>query len=650
MLLARISRLLPPFPIALLCLLMVLLVPHAPLYAQRQLPHLDQGYDSGFAQLDFAELYLTQEAWRAASHSSGKIRDLGPGDQGTVSALDLDAPRKAVVQFNRGIDFLKVQDSRNAIACLQKAIKIYPKFFSAHEGLGLAYSDQRDNDQAREEFESAAALDDSVPAPFANLGILALSANDFAGATARLEKAASLSGKNPRILALLTFAQNGNHKYRESLRTVERVHAINHRGFANVHYIAAADEIALHDREGAQRELSTFISEDPASPLAPVARQQLVALSANTNGVAPAREGAGRPPASTSSISLVQTFPNTEHLRAQLNTVVSENDDDGCDTCTPAAETPSFPVNQDNERSDYASSFVSWNNVFTIHQTVDETALFFAVSHHGHTVNDLALSNIQIRDNNQPPAKILQFIPQSKLPLRLGLLIDTSDSVSTRFLFEKRAAQKFITKVINSESDLAFVGGFNDKVAVTQDFTGDTASLAKGIEKIAKGGQTSIFDAVYYACWKLAAYPDQGRVARVLIVLTDGEDNSSHRSLQQALQEAEAAGVTIYTLSTTDTRMSETDADNILRVLADRSGGESIFPGSLSALDKYLSRLPDVIRSRYLVAYRPSGFAPDGKYRTIRVIAAKDGKRLKVHVRRGYYTRLAPNPISVARR
>ena len=85
-------------------------------------------------------------------------------------------------------------------------------------------------------------------------------------------------------------------------------------------------------------------------------------------------------------------------------------------------------------------------------------------------------------------------------------------------------------------------------------------------------------------------------------------------------------------------------------MLADRSGGECVFPGNLRALDKYLSKLPEVIRSRYLIAYRPANFAPDGKYRNVRVTAAREGKRFKVHVRKGYYARLAANRTDVAER
>jgi Ca-activated chloride channel homolog len=254
------------------------------------------------------------------------------------------------------------------------------------------------------------------------------------------------------------------------------------------------------------------------------------------------------------------------------------------------------------------------------------------------------LSDIQILDNDKPPLKVLLFTPQSKLPLRLGLVIDTSGSVEGRFSFEKRAAKKFVEKVLSGHSDLGFVAGFNTAVNVTQDFTADQAELGKGIDMLSNKGGTSLFDAVSYACWKLAAYPDHERVAKVLVILSDGEDNSSHRSLKQSLHDAEMSGVTIYTVSTTENTDWKTDADKVLQVLAERSGGDAMFPGDTHALGSTLDELGDLIRSRYLVTYKPADFVPNGGYRTVKIIAQKNGKHLQIHARKGYYARLEAAP------
>lgn len=225
-------------------------------------------------------------------------------------------------------------------------------------------------------------------------------------------------------------------------------------------------------------------------------------------------------------------------------------------------------------------------------------------------------------------------------PLRLALVIDTSGSVLQRFGFEKHAAEKFLEKVLNGTSDLGFVAGFNTDTVVTQDFSPDPQKLGRGVEELQNAGGTALFDAISLATWKLAAYPEQQRVARVVVVLTDGEDNSSHRSLKQVLHDAEEAGVTIYPVSTKETSGPKTDADRVLDVLAERTGGESMFPGDVLSLNNSLEKLRDLIRSRYLLAYRPSNFEPNGQYHPVVITAEKDGKRLRVHSRRGYYARL----------
>jgi VWFA-related protein len=221
------------------------------------------------------------------------------------------------------------------------------------------------------------------------------------------------------------------------------------------------------------------------------------------------------------------------------------------------------------------------------------------------------------------------------------LLVDTSGSVHDRFSFEKHAATEFVKKMLSSASDQGFVAGFSEETIVTQDFSSESSELGKGIDKLANGGGTALFDAVSFACRKLAAYPERQRVARVLVVLSDGEDNSSHTSLNQSLHAAERAGVTIYTVSTREDRGDKTDADRILEVLAERTGGEAMFPGDILTLGKSFDKLHDLIRSRYFVAYKPADFQPNGSYRTISVVAEKDGKRLQVRSRKGYHARMA---------
>jgi VWFA-related protein len=168
--------------------------------------------------------------------------------------------------------------------------------------------------------------------------------------------------------------------------------------------------------------------------------------------------------------------------------------------------------------------------------------------------------------------------------------------------------------------------------------------LGFGIEKLSNGGGTAIFDAVSFACQKLAAYPDGEHVARVVVVLSDGEDNSSHTSLKQTIRSAEKGGVTIYAVSTREDRGDKTDADRVLEALAERTGGEALFPGDVLTLNKYFDKLHDLIRSRYFIAYKPADFQPDGSFHTIGIVAEKNGKRLQVRTRKGYHARMEATP------
>lgn len=610
----------------------------ATLVAQGFAPFMNSGPDSGFAQIDFAQIYMDTMGREEKKNAEMKAQRQHLVDIGAVSALDLDAPNKALEQYNQAVTLMKEQHSKEAILHLQKALAAYPKFVVAHNTLGLAYLDQ-DDERAKEEFETAAKLDSKFPGSFLNLGMLELSTKHFADAETNLEKAVAILPNDPKILAALAFAQNGDHKYSEALRTIERVHTLEHRGMGNVHYIAAASAMALSDYDQMERELRLFLLEAPTDPLAPVARQNLNVLLNRRNP--PAQTAGGQTSAIAASNTTPQTFPNSEHLRAALKEVGEEPDKSSCATCESASQPGENSASSTVAKSFALAPAARAQAGYTIHETVDETALFFAVSSHGRLVSDLQLSDVKVSDGSHPPERIVQFLPQSKLPLRLGLLIDTSGSVHDRFSFEKHAAKNFIQKVLNGTSDLGFVGGFSGETTITRDFTSDLTALGNGIEGLTNGGGTALFDAVTYSCRKLAEYPETGRVALVLVVLSDGEDNSSHRSLKQTIEEAETSGVTIYTLSTGEDAGAKTDADEVLQVLADRSGGEAMFPGDMITFGKSLDRLRDLIRSRYLLAYKPADFVPNGKYRPVHIVAEKEGKHLQVHVRKGYYARLA---------
>lgn len=604
--------------------------------------NINMGPDSGFQQIDFAQMKLDQINRNTAKSERQRQQDKEMIESGVVSALDLEAPNKAVEEYNRANSAMKAQHPEEAVKHMRRAIDAYPKFVSAHIGLGLAYFDQEDKAHARSEFETAAKLDPKFPSSFLNLGLVALATNDFETAQPQFEKAASLHPRDARILSSLAYAQNGNHHYQDVLQTARLVHSLSHKGMANVHFVAASAAMSLKDYNTVASELNLFLGEDPTNPFAPVARQNLAILARHKIGDA---SGVSAPAQANTLVASLQppNLANTERLKAQLTDLDAASDSDKCEGCG-TLEASAAPESGNSAVPSATPPLPLGPAPFTIRTNVDQVTLFFAVSSHGHMVNDLQQSNIRLLDNNKPPEKIEQFAPQSKLPLRLALLVDTSGSVHDRFSFEKHAATKFVEKMLSGSQDLAFIEGFSEVPTVAQDFTAQAAELGQGIEKLANGGGTALFDAVTLACAKLAAYPESERVARVLVILSDGEDNSSHTSLKQSIQTAERTGVTVYTVSTREDRGDKTDADRILEALAERTGGEAMFPGDIMTLGKSFDKLHDLIRSRYFIAYKPADFQPNGSYRTITVIAEKDGKRLQVRSRKGYHARLSiPN-------
>jgi len=396
----------------------------------------------------------------------------------------------------------------------------------------------------------------------------------------------------------------------------------------HAHYVAAAAAISLKDYPLAQSELTIFLQEDPANRLAATARYSLDTLERNHKAAADARASAQQA-ATQVAAHVSQNLANSNRLRTQL--ADASNADESCDNCADTVTTAK--LNPEAASVPDVTRGNDYPGEWTIRSVVDELAVYFCVTSGGHPVTGLELSDIKARDDKKFPERVLQFSSQSKLPLCLGVLIDTSGSVQPRFSFEKRAAVKFLQQMLTNASDLGFVAGFAEAPTATQDFTGDPEKPTAGVNQLTNNGGTALFDAVSFACRKLAAYPERERVAKVLVVVTDGVDNSSHASLRQTIREKEATGVTVYTISIKDGGGDNTEADKVLQTLAERSGGEALFPADMMTLGRSFDQLRDQIRSRYLIAYKPADFQPDGKYRTISITAEKNSKHLQVHAR-----------------
>jgi VWFA-related protein len=273
----------------------------------------------------------------------------------------------------------------------------------------------------------------------------------------------------------------------------------------------------------------------------------------------------------------------------------------------------------------------------TIKKRVDEVNVVFTVTdRHGHFVKNLSKTDFRVVDDNKPAVSIVSFSSETNLPLRVGLLIDASNSVRDRFRFEQESAIEFLNQIVRPKSDRAFVIGFDTTAEVTQDFTDSAEQLSRGVHMLRPGGGTALFDAVFYACRdKLLKAPTSGPARRAIILLSDGEDNQSRVTREEAIEMAQRAEVIIYTISTNISGV-KLRGDKVLERLADATGGRAFFPFKIQDVANAFSEIQDELRSQYLLAYKPADLKPDGRYRSIDILA-ENHKNLRVRARKGYF-------------
>lgn len=273
----------------------------------------------------------------------------------------------------------------------------------------------------------------------------------------------------------------------------------------------------------------------------------------------------------------------------------------------------------------------------TLRTTTNEVNVVFTVTDkHGRRITDLKQNDFKVLDDNKPPQEIRSFHAETNLPLQVGLLIDASNSVRDRFKFEQESAIEFLNQTIHPRYDQAFVVGFDVTPEVTQDFTDDTGALAHGVHELRAGGGTALYDALYFACRdKLLKAPKNTPVRRAIILLSDGDDNQSHVSREEAIEMAQRAEAIVYTIST---NVSGTKAagDKVLERIADATGGHAFFPFQIRDVANAFAEIQDELRSQYAISYKPADLKHDGHYRTIEIVA-NDKKNLRVRSRRGWY-------------
>jgi len=278
---------------------------------------------------------------------------------------------------------------------------------------------------------------------------------------------------------------------------------------------------------------------------------------------------------------------------------------------------------------------------FSLRIQANEVNLVFSVTDkRGHFVTGLKQEDFGLLDDGRPPERVLRFVQQTNLPLRIGIMLDTSSSVHSRFQFEQDSASEFLLQTLH-QNDRAFVEGFDVQIDLEQDYTNKIDLLSSGIHKLRPGGGTALFDSLYKTCRdQMLTLAQDIAVRKVIILITDGEDNYSRVLEHEAIQECQRASTNIYTIST-NISATTTKGDDYLRDIAEATGGVAFFPEKLEEIAVNFKNIQEELRSQYQLVYRPANFKQDGSFRTIYLQPIR-GNNFVARVKKGYF---APHPV-----
>ena len=277
--------------------------------------------------------------------------------------------------------------------------------------------------------------------------------------------------------------------------------------------------------------------------------------------------------------------------------------------------------------------------ITTIQIQANEVNLIFTVTDKkGRFITGLSRENFGLLDDGRPPVAVLRFTQQTNLPLRVGIMLDTSSSIRRRFQFEQDSAIEFLLQILH-RNDRAFVEGFDIQTDLSQDFTNNVDLLDQGIRKLRPGGGTALFDALYKTCKdQMLTLQDQGAVRRALILVSDGEDNYSRAEESDAIKMCQRAQTIVFSIST-NISPSKDKGDDVLKAISEATGGQAFYPVKIEDVATGFHNIEEELRSQYSLVYRPADLVADGSFRTI-YFQAND-PRYHVRAQKGYF---APRP------
>jgi VWFA-related protein len=272
-------------------------------------------------------------------------------------------------------------------------------------------------------------------------------------------------------------------------------------------------------------------------------------------------------------------------------------------------------------------------DVFVIRKEVDEVTLHATVvDDKNHLITNLDRNDFTVFEDGQPQ-RLISF-RREDIPVAMGIVIDNSGSMRDKRPAVNAAAVNFVKS--SNPQDKVFIVNFNEDYFLDQDYTASVPKLKDALERIEARGGTALYDAVVASSDHLKK---SGLLEKkVLLVVTDGEDNASRESLEQAIRRLqEENGPTVYTIGLLSEEHSKR-ARRALRQMAEETGGIAFFPQGLGEVEAITQQIAHDIRNQYTLGYKPTKPQTEGGFRSVKVDAnAKGYKKLQVRTRSGYY-------------
>ncbi len=265
-------------------------------------------------------------------------------------------------------------------------------------------------------------------------------------------------------------------------------------------------------------------------------------------------------------------------------------------------------------------------------EVLEVNVLVTVLDKQGRFVTDLTKDRFSIEED-KAPQEITKFARETSLPLTVALMIDTSGSVRLKLDFEKRAASWFLNQIIQPD-DQAMLVEFDTGATLLHDFTNRPSALVEELKGLRAGGGTALFDALYrVANEKMIGVSPR----RVIVIVSDGDDLNSKRTLEEAVEQVQRSEAAIYAIGTAKFgASSEPGGEKILKTLSEQTGGTLFLPYSEEQFEGAFEKINEELRSQYSLTYVPTNRKMDQQFRQIKV-RIKDDKGLTIRYKKGYF-------------